>query len=153
MPRFAKFASVHEAAHAVAIVANRKLLRARIGYVSIVPGDRLVRTCKPVQYRTDRPSQIRAVIEVALAGVAANLVFSRMSRTTALFGTGTADWKVASDAARFLHGSEMDDLLENAIKFVKRERSAVSALAEKLLLTGQVAGEEAEQIIIKHLSA
>lgn len=152
MPRLSKFAAIHEAAHAVAIIANRRLLNARIKYVSIVPGDRMVRTRQALQYRVDEPRQIRAFIEVALAGIAANVAFSRMGRSAAMLGTGLTDWPLASDAAKWIDGSDLDDLLEDAIGFVKRERVAVHALAEALMPAGHVSGEEAERIIVASLT-
>lgn len=130
MPRLSKFAAIHESAHAVAIVADRTVLHARIKYVSIVPDHRVVRTTRALRYRVDRPAQIRAFIQAALAGVAANVAYSRMGKNSALLGTGLSDWQIASDAARFIDGADLDELLKNAITFVKRERAAVHVLAK-----------------------
>ena len=140
---------MHEAAHAVALVANYKVLRARIKYVSIVPGCRQVRTRQPMQYRTDEPRQIEAFIQVMLAGMAANVAYSRMGRIVALFGTGVEDWKLASEAAEWLDAADMEALSEDAILFVKRERAAIHGLADALLETGYLDGNEAEQLITK----
>jgi len=156
---FLKRLAVYEAGHAVAAITNMQanLQMNPIEYVSIFLGDQRVKFKYPRSYHLDQPAQIRAHIPDLLAGIAADAVLCRVSVALAVCRSGVADWEEAKLVYEDLSQADeqlvetLDDLLVGAMAFIRAERIAVSKLADALMVSGRLKGDEAGLLVRSYL--